>query len=162
MDTNHFQLNRVPQNKRIPSPVSTKFTTISGLAFCFDAFSFKFLDVFLPIAKKKQMNRFRLKFLDVFSLIKTSSKHRKMFLDQKIPPRLEEMDLGDPQGDGGGDLEISPLSLAIFVLMAEQERAVGKWEKERMGESAVYSMSSMDMCVYLELICICVCIYIYM
>lgn len=33
---------------------------------------------------------------------------------------LEEMDLGDPQGDGGGDLEISPLSLAIFVLMAEQ------------------------------------------
>ena len=107
------------------------------------------------------MNRFRLKFLDVFSLIKTSSKHRKMFLDQKIPPRLEEMDLGDPQGDGGGDLEISPLSLAIFVLMAEQERAVGKWEKERMGESAVYSMSSMDMCVYLELICICVCIYIY-
>ena len=72
------------------------------------------------------------------------------------------MDLGDPQGDGGGDLEISPLSLAIFVLMAEQERAVGKWEKERMGESAVYSMSSMDMCVYLELICICVCMYVCM
>jgi hypothetical protein len=35
------------------------------------------------------------------------------------------MDLGDPQGDGGGDLEISPLSLAIFVLMAEQERTLG-------------------------------------
>eukprot|EP00435_Cladocopium_sp_Y103_P059249 s406_g21.t1 len=33
---------------------------------------------------------------------------------------LEEIDLGDPQGDGGGDLEISPLSLAIFVLLAEQ------------------------------------------
>ena len=52
--------------------------------------------------------------------------------DQKIPPRLEEMDLGDPQGDGGGDLEISPLSLAIFVLMAEQERTLGenagKWK----------------------------------
>lgn len=30
------------------------------------------------------------------------------------------MDLGDPRGDGGGDLETSPLSLAIFVLMAEQ------------------------------------------
>ena len=49
-----------------------------GLAFCFDAFSFEFLDVFLPIAKKKQMNRFRSKFLDVFSLIKTSSKNRKI------------------------------------------------------------------------------------
>ncbi|CAE6926730.1 unnamed protein product, partial [Symbiodinium sp. CCMP2456] len=32
---------------------------------------------------------------------------------------LEEIDLGDPEGDGGGDLEISPLSLASFVLLAE-------------------------------------------
>eukprot|EP00933_Yihiella_yeosuensis_P081126 TRINITY_DN94675_c0_g1_i1.p1 TRINITY_DN94675_c0_g1~~TRINITY_DN94675_c0_g1_i1.p1 ORF type:complete len:505 (-),score=123.69 TRINITY_DN94675_c0_g1_i1:67-1557(-) len=33
---------------------------------------------------------------------------------------LEEMDLGDPQGDGGGDLEVSPLCLASFVVLAEQ------------------------------------------
>ncbi|CAK9040338.1 Hypothetical protein SCF082_LOCUS23488 [Durusdinium trenchii] len=33
---------------------------------------------------------------------------------------LEEIDMGDPQGDGGGDLETSPLSLAIFVLLADQ------------------------------------------
>ena len=59
--------------------------------------------------------------------------------DQKFPPRLEEMDLGDPQGDGGGDLEISPLSLAIFVLMAEQERTRReRWKMEDMGESALY------------------------
>ncbi|CAJ1364461.1 unnamed protein product [Effrenium voratum] len=32
---------------------------------------------------------------------------------------LEEIELGDPQSDGGGDLETSPLSLAVFVLLAE-------------------------------------------
>eukprot|EP00445_Apocalathium_hangoei_P021287 CAMPEP_0203912330 /NCGR_PEP_ID=MMETSP0359-20131031/53413_1 /ASSEMBLY_ACC=CAM_ASM_000338 /TAXON_ID=268821 /ORGANISM="Scrippsiella Hangoei, Strain SHTV-5" /LENGTH=769 /DNA_ID=CAMNT_0050838243 /DNA_START=56 /DNA_END=2362 /DNA_ORIENTATION=- len=34
-------------------------------------------------------------------------------------PLLEEIELGDPTGDGGGDLEISPLCLSLFVLLTE-------------------------------------------
>uniref|UniRef100_A0A7S4W6C5 Uncharacterized protein n=1 Tax=Alexandrium monilatum TaxID=311494 RepID=A0A7S4W6C5_9DINO len=33
---------------------------------------------------------------------------------------LEEMDVGDPTTDGGGDLEVSPLCLAAFVCLLEQ------------------------------------------
>lgn len=36
-------------------------------------------------------------------------------------PLLEGLDMGDALGDGGGDLETSPLSLALYVAL--QERA---------------------------------------
>eukprot|EP00405_Crypthecodinium_cohnii_P059499 CAMPEP_0206634070 /NCGR_PEP_ID=MMETSP0325_2-20121206/69838_1 /ASSEMBLY_ACC=CAM_ASM_000347 /TAXON_ID=2866 /ORGANISM="Crypthecodinium cohnii, Strain Seligo" /LENGTH=740 /DNA_ID=CAMNT_0054159827 /DNA_START=230 /DNA_END=2448 /DNA_ORIENTATION=- len=39
---------------------------------------------------------------------------------------LEEMDTADPTGDGGGDLELSPLALASFVVLLELP---GCWDK---------------------------------
>lgn len=41
---------------------------------------------------------------------------------------LDEMDLGDPTGDGGGDLELSPLSLAAFLALPELH---GRWKELR-------------------------------
>jgi len=36
-----------------------------------------------------------------------------------LPTLLEEMDIGDPTTDGGGDLEVSPLCLAAYVCLSE-------------------------------------------
>jgi len=56
---------------------------------------------------------------DAFAALLAVAKSAARFSKVSIIALLEELDVGDPTGDGGGDLELSPLCCAAFLCLHE-------------------------------------------